>query len=139
MLASATASDLLVAPGLCFDNTMLPSPVPGGYEETHVLSDSLISSEGGVIVDSLMQFAAGKQGSDWGWSTNLSCPLFALFWQAWEQHSSAGAGRNPQVLVSVVRQAGVLLALRRLPLEQQKRGVRQARAAGILQVLSCTR
>ena len=106
----------------------------GGYEETHVMSDSLISSEGGVLVESLKQFAAGKLGSDWGWSIDLTCFVVNLFFSALKQCSSARARCHQEVLVSVSRQAGALLALRRLPLEQQKRGVRQARAAGILQV-----
>ena len=110
----------------------------GGYEETHVLSDSLISSEGGVLVESLAQFAAGKLGSDWGWSINLTGFVVDLFVSALKQCSSAREGCSLEVLVSVARQAGALLALRRLPLEQQKRGVRQARAAGILQVLHYT-
>ena len=113
--------------------------VSGGYEETHVLSDSLISSEGGVLVESLAQFAAGKLGSDWGWSIDLTCPVADLFSLAWKECSSAEAGCNLQVLVSAARQAGALLALRRLPLEQQKRGVGRARAAGVLQVSLSTK
>ena len=103
-----------------------------------MLSDSLISSEGGVLVESLAQFAAGKLGSDWGWSIDLTYPISCLFSLAWKQCSTARARCNVEVLVSVVRQAGALLALRSLPLEQQKRGVRRARAAGILQVHHCT-
>lgn len=123
---------------------IITSLVIGGYEETQVLSDSLISSERGVLLKSLGQFAAGELGlDDWGWSMDLANALFVLFDSAWERckltFKNTGAGYSLDVLVSISRQAGALLALRRLPKDLQKWGGRRARAAGILQVRCCIR